>query len=164
MNTWESLWRRSSRWRTRLLAAAVRDSRRCGHLQAVPCQSTVHINRARSYPAATCSRSAGGDLLADAPLEGPYRARVNSLCRLIDEFTFEIETLIRLLTARLARGCGYRAVQAVPGVRPSHAAIFTTEIGDVHCFPSPRHLSSWAGLTPRHRASDTTVRGGPIAK
>jgi transposase len=31
-------------------------------------------------------------------------------------------------------------------------------------FPSPRQLNSWAGLTPRHRESDTTVHRGAITK
>ena len=42
--------------------------------------------------------------------------------------------------------------------------MFVAEIGDVTRFASPRHLCSWAGLTPRHRESDTTVHRGPITK
>lgn len=106
----------------------------------------------------------GRRLLADAPLEGAYRARVNALCRVIDDVGFEIDTATRLVTARLAHHPGYQAIQAVPGVGPTLAAIFVAEIGDVHRFPSPRQLCSWAGLTPRHRESDTTVHRGPITK
>jgi transposase len=42
--------------------------------------------------------------------------------------------------------------------------VFVAEIGDVTRFVSARHLCSWAGLTPRHRESDTTVHRGPITK
>jgi transposase len=35
---------------------------------------------------------------------------------------------------------------------------------DVHRFPGPRQLCSWAGLTPKHHESDTTVRRGSITK
>lgn len=70
----------------------------------------------------------------------------------------------RLVSARLAADPGYRAIQAIPGVGPVLAAVFVAEIGDVHRFASARHLCSWAGLTPRHRESDTTVRRGPITK
>jgi transposase len=52
----------------------------------------------------------------------------------------------------------------VPGVGPVLAAVFVAEIGDVHRFASAAHLASWAGLTPRHRESDTVVRRGPITK
>ena len=62
------------------------------------------------------------------------------------------------------RSSGFRAVQKVPGVGPILAAIFVAEIGDVTRFASPAHLSSWAGLTPKHRESDTVVRRGPITK
>jgi transposase len=34
------------------------------------------------------------------------------------------------------------------------------EIGDVTRFGRPEQLCSWAGLTPRHHESDTTVHRG----
>ncbi len=106
----------------------------------------------------------GQRLLAQAGLDDAYRARVNSICRLIDAFDFEIDLAGRLLAGRLARDPGYLAIQQIPGVGPILAAIFVAEIGDVHRFPSARHLCSWAGLTPRHRESDTHVHRGPITK
>src|SRR5207244_11160705 len=33
-----------------------------------------------------------------------------------------------------------------------------------HPLPTPAHLASWAGMTPRHRESDTKVRRGSITK
>ncbi len=42
--------------------------------------------------------------------------------------------------------------------------IFIAEIGDVHRFARPEKLTCWAGLTPRHRESDTAVRRDPITK
>ena len=44
------------------------------------------------------------------------------------------------------------------------AAVFVAEIGDAGRFRSPDQLCAWAGLTPRHRESDTKVRRGPITK
>jgi transposase len=38
------------------------------------------------------------------------------------------------------------------------AAVFVAEIGNVHRFAGAPQLCSWAGLTPRHHESDTTVR------
>lgn len=43
-------------------------------------------------------------------------------------------------------------------------AVFVSEIGDVTRFSGPDRLSSLAGLTPRHRESDTTVIKGRITK
>jgi hypothetical protein len=44
------------------------------------------------------------------------------------------------------------------------AAVFVAEIGDVTRFASPQALCSWAGLTPKHRESDTKVRRGRVTK
>jgi transposase len=38
------------------------------------------------------------------------------------------------------------------------------EIGDIGRFERPEQLTSWAGMTPRHHESDTTVRRGRITK
>ena len=44
------------------------------------------------------------------------------------------------------------------------AAVFVAEIGDVARFARPEQLASWAGLTPKHHESDTTVHRGRITK
>jgi transposase len=107
---------------------------------------------------------AGMDLLAQVPLARAYRLRVSSLLDLIDAFDHEIDTFRRVIAEQLDDHRGYRAIQVVPGVGPTFAAIFTAEIGDVHRFPGPAQLCSWAGVTPRHHESDTTVRRGHITK
>lgn len=107
----------------------------------------------------------GGQQLLDAlRLDAPYAARVDSLRRLIDAFTFEIDVLATRTAADLRGHPGYRAIQAIPGVGPVLAAVFVAEIGDVHRFARPEQLCSWAGMTPRHRESDTKVHRGRITK
>ena len=44
------------------------------------------------------------------------------------------------------------------------AAVAVAEVGDVTRFGHPAQLCSWAGLTPKHHESDTTVRRGHITK
>ena len=44
------------------------------------------------------------------------------------------------------------------------AAVFVAEIGDITRFTQPKQLASWAGLTPKHHESDTTVHRGRITK
>jgi transposase len=106
----------------------------------------------------------GRRLLAAAPLDAAYRWRVEALCRLIDTVTVEIEAAAEWITARLADHAGYRVIQQLPGVGPVLAAVLVAEIGDVTRFSSARHLCSWAGLTPRHRESDTKVHRGRVTK
>jgi transposase len=107
---------------------------------------------------------AGQQLLDGLRLDAVYHARIASLRRLIDALDFEIDIVAKRTAARLAADPGYRAVQTISGVGPVLAAIFVAEIGDVHRFTRPGQLCCWAGLTPRHRESDTTVRRGQITK
>jgi transposase len=106
----------------------------------------------------------GRQLLAAAPLDSAYRLRVNALVRLIDALEFEIDAVGGPLRAGLAGHAGYQAVQALPGVGPVLAAVFVAEVGEVGRFAGPGQLASWAGLTPRHRESDTVVHRGRITK
>jgi transposase len=106
----------------------------------------------------------GRQLLDAAPLDAAYRSRVGAYCRLIDAIDFEVDAVSGQLRARLCRHTGYQAVQALPGVGPTLAGVFVAEIGEVGRFTDASRLVSWAGLTPRHRESDTTVRRGPITK
>ena len=93
-----------------------------------------------------------------------YRVRVGSLRDLIELYNREVAMLEREIGRHLRGHRGYRAVQAVKGIGPTIAAILVAEIGDVARFGSPEALCSWAGLTPRHRESDTTVHRGRITK
>jgi len=107
---------------------------------------------------------AGQKLLDELGLDAPFRARVLSLRRLIEAFTFEIDVLAKRTAGQLARHPGYQAIQAIPGVGPVLGAVFVAEIGDVTRFDRPQQLCSWAGMTPRHRESDTKVHRGRITK
>ncbi len=107
----------------------------------------------------------GGTAQLDA-LELPpaYELRLESLRDLIETYRREVEILDRRIHARLRDHPGYWAIQAISGVGPVLAAVFVAEIGDVSRFSSADRLCSWAGLTPRHRESDTKVRRGSITK
>jgi transposase len=106
----------------------------------------------------------GNDLLDRVPLPGPYAARVQSLCRLIDDLEVEIDLFERLTRGRLAADPGYTAVQQLPGVGPILGAVFVAEIGDVSRFRTAAQVACWAGLTPKHHESDTHVHRGRITK
>ena len=107
---------------------------------------------------------AGRALLDALKLGDAYARRVASLRELIATIDREVGTFESHINAILDKDLGYHAIQTIPGVGPVLGAIFVAEIGDVHRFDHPRKLCSWAGLTPRHYESDTTVRRGPITK
>jgi transposase len=107
---------------------------------------------------------AGQRLLAGVRLPAAFRYRVDSLLRLIEALDREVTQAEEQVGQRLRDDPGYRAVQTIPGIGPVLGAVLVAEIGDVHRFPGPQQLASWAGLTPRHRESDTTVHRGRITK
>ena len=107
---------------------------------------------------------AGTAVLDPLDLPAPYAARIASLRRVIDLLEFEIGIFAGLTRTRLARDPGYTAVQQIPGIGPTLGAVFVAEIGDVTRFPTAQKLTCWAGLTPRHRESDTHVHRGRITK
>ncbi|MGH4016629.1 MAG: hypothetical protein ACRDSL_22390 [Pseudonocardiaceae bacterium] len=106
-------------------------------VHAVLAKQGVHL------PVADLFGVRGRTLLEQAPLDGRYRARVNSLCRVIETLTFEIDRAAHLVGARLATDPGYRAIQALPGVGP------------------PWQRSSWprSGMSTASPAHVTCVRG-----
>jgi transposase len=106
----------------------------------------------------------GRQLLATAALAVESRSRVESLLRVIDALDFEIDTFAKLVAGRLRTDPGYQAIQQIPGVGPILAAVFVVEIGEITRFHRPEQLASWAGLTPKHHESDTTVHRGRITK
>ena len=107
----------------------------------------------------------GGTAQLDAlDLPPGYARRLDSLRALIKVYDSDIAGLDRSIADSLANHRGYHAIQALNGVGPIVAAVFVTEIGDITRFPSADRLCSWAGMTPRHRESDTKVHRGSITK
>jgi len=143
--------------RHRAKLVALRSGLKAG-VHAVLAKQGVHI------PVTDLFGIGGRELLTAAGLDGPYLARVNAYCRLIDAFGFEIDAVSGQLRARLCPHRGYQVIQRLPGVGPVLAAVFVAEIGEAGRFTDAAKLVSWAGLTPRHRESDTTVHRGPITK
>jgi transposase len=107
---------------------------------------------------------AGRELLDQVALPTPYRARIESLRRVMDAVEFEIEVFAGLARVRLVADPGYAALQTIPGIGQVLAAVFLAEIGDVYRFTGPDKLASWCGLTPKHHESDTHVHRGRITK
>jgi transposase len=131
------------------------------------CKAEIHAVLAKCGVAVAMSDLfglAGTALLDGLNLPGPYAARIASLRRIMDTAEFEIGVFAGLARTRLAGEPGYTAVQTIPGIGPALAAVLVAEIGDVGRFATAPQLACWAGLTPRHHESDTTVHRGRITK
>jgi transposase len=106
----------------------------------------------------------GATLLDQVSLTVPYRRRLESLRRQMLLLEDEIGAVEVELDRRLKNHPDYRNLQRIRGIGPVIAAVLVAEIGDVHRFASADQLACWAGLTPRHYASDRTIRRGHISK
>jgi len=106
----------------------------------------------------------GTHYLDGLKLPEAYAIRMQSLRQLVGVYSGEVEKLEREVHGLLADHAGYQAIQALDGVGRVLGAIFVAEIGDVSRFPNPQTLSSWAGLTPKHRESDVKVYRGGVTK
>jgi transposase len=130
-------------------------------------KAQVHAVMAKEgvLPAARDLFGQSGNLQLDAmELGDVYTLRVSSLRDLIALYDREVTTLEREIASRLRGHDGYRAIQQINGIGPTMAAVLVAEIGDVSRFRSAEALCSWAGLTPRHRESDTKVHRGGVTK
>jgi transposase len=133
------------------------------------CKDQVHAVLAKLGIPVTCSDIFGvwGSSWLDGlelELGQPYAGKVASLRILADALTSEITMVEAAIAALLAHHDGYHAIRALPGIGPVLAAVIVAEIGDITRFGGPGQLCSWAGLTPRHRESDTKVTRGHITK
>ena len=151
---------------TRELRALVRHRAKLVALRSsVKCQAhAVLAGAGVAVPMSDLFGVGGQQLLQRVELPPACRARIGSALRVLESLNFEVEVFTNLITSRLRGQRGYTAIQAIPGVGTILGAVFVAEIGDVHRFPGPGQLASWAGLTPKHHESDTTVHRGRITK
>ena len=106
----------------------------------------------------------GQQMLDGVALPGIYADRLESQRRMLLLICQEIDLVEADLAKRLKDNTDYRNLLKIKGIGPTLAAIFVLEIGDVHRFRSAEQLCCWAGITPRHYESDTTLRRGHVSK
>jgi transposase len=86
-------------------------------------------------------------------------AHIDFLDESIAQVSAEIAERVRPDEEAIAR------LDTIPGVGRSVAELLVAEIGtDLTCFPSPKHLASWAGLCPGNHESAGKRRSGKTRK
>jgi transposase len=130
-------------------------------------KNRVHATLARQGIAsdhADIFGKAGREFLAELELRDPNRRRIDSILSLIDDFDREIGEATREIEGLAREDERVPVLCQIRGVGPYTAMLIIAEIGDITRFPDARHLCSWAGLTPRVKNSDRTVRLGHITR
>ena len=131
------------------------------------CKDQVHAILAKLGIPVTCTDIFGvwgSSWLDGLGLPQPYAGKMASLRKICAVLAGEIALLEAVIAGLVKDHPGYQAVRMLPGIGPVPGAVIVAGIGEITRFPRPAELCSWAGLTPRHRESDTKVSRGHITK
>jgi transposase len=101
---------------------------------------------------------------ADSDLPDPLRAVFAEACHEIREIEARIKLVERQLEAMAEQLPVVGYLRTIPGIGLLTATALLAFIGDIHRFPSGRHLASYLGLTPREFSSGLKRRLGCISK
>jgi transposase len=132
-------------------------------------KNEVHAVLARNLcprpPVSDAFGKAGRRWLDALELPEEERLTVRGCLRQIDALDADVAELEVALAKRLAGSCELRRLLSVPGVNLVVAATFLAYAGDIHRFPSAKHLVGYLGLDPRvSQSGNETARGGRISK
>jgi transposase len=105
-------------------------------------------------------------LLEDADSEFPnaLKAVFAAACQEIRDIEARVKNVEHQLEAMAGQLPVVEHLLTIPGVGLLTATALFAFIGDIHRFPSGRHLASWLGLTPREFSSGLKRHLGRISK
>lgn len=128
-------------------------------LTSLLARRNLRPTRSRSW----YSQRGGAELrgLPLSPTGETIRDDTLTLLHTLDDQIHEVE---QQLVSRWAEDSRVQRLQTIPGIGFLTAVGLVVELGDIHRFPSAKHLASYVGLTPRVRASGGRVHTGHISK
>lgn len=101
---------------------------------------------------------------ADSELPNPLRPLLAEVCQEIRDIEARVKQVERQLQAMAQQTPLVAHLLTIPGVGLLTATALFAFVGNIHRFPSGRHLASWLGLTPREYSSGLKRRLGRISK
>jgi transposase len=102
--------------------------------------------------------------LVQLDLPRAYTTRIESIRDLVEVYDREIEMLEREIHRELKDHAGYKAIQAIPGVGKTIAAIMVAEVCDWRRFAKASSFTSFVGLVASEHSSGQHVHRGHITK
>jgi transposase len=101
---------------------------------------------------------------ADSDLPDALRPLFAAACQEIREIETRVKQVERQLEALAQQLPAVVSLLSIPGIGLLTATALVAFIGDIHRFPSGRHLASYLGLTPREYSSGLKRYLGRISK
>src|SRR5437899_9857245 len=118
-----------------------------------------------TWRGASCARSCRR--CARRWLDAPHHAfLVSQLLAHVDYLDEAIATVSEEVEGRLAPfAAQLTQLDTIPGINKRTAEVIIAELGvDMSCFPSDRHLASWAGICPGNNESAGKHKSGKTRK
>jgi transposase len=128
-------------------------------VQALLARRNLQPASGRSWMTARGQRELAALPLGTIPCT--IQANCQALLGLLDE---QIRHLDQALLARWGEDPRVRRLMTIPGIGPFIAILLVVELGEIHRFPSAKHVASYTGLVPRVRATGEYIRLGHISK
>ncbi len=133
---------------------------------------TARLNTLRGCSRAGCLHPVGAAVVpavwiyedADSDFPDALRPVFAEACHEIREIEARIKQVERQLEAMAQQLPVVAHLLTIPGIGLLTATALFAFIGNIHRFPSGRHLASWLGLTPREYSSGLKRRLGGISK
>ncbi len=129
------------------------------HLQSLVARRNLRPTSTKHWMSAHGQRELAA--LPLNPVPSAIREDCFALLRLFDQ---QIRSLDEELTHRWKDDPRVQRLKTIPGIGPFIAILLVLELGDIHRFPTAKHVASYAGLTPRVRASADRIRLGHISR
>ncbi|HVH70757.1 MAG TPA: IS110 family transposase [Candidatus Dormibacteraeota bacterium] len=102
--------------------------------------------------------------LGTLALRPVYQQALRGFLTVLDTLQTQIQEASHTVDQQAKATPAAQALCTLPGVGHYTALLILAEIGDVHRFPDPKHLVSYAGLAPRVHQSGGRVYTGHISK
>lgn len=106
----------------------------------------------------------GMNWLLEQKMREVYDEELKGYLEVLETLKTEIAAVGKIILKNAQQSPEAKLIQTMPGVGYYLSMLIVAEIGDIHRFPNPHKLSSFAGLAPSTYSSGEVVRHGRITK
>ena len=106
----------------------------------------------------------GQDFLVSLPLPEIYRMSLDGYLSVLVELRSQLKAVDKKIAVLVKDDAEAKLLMTIPGIGYYSALLITSEIGDIHRFPSAKQLCSYAGIVPSTYSSGNSTFHGHITK